>query len=104
MNERIAKLPKDALAQFCRRNHIQRMSLFGSILRDDFRPDSDVDVLVEFETGKTPGLAFFSLPQELEPIFGRSVDVTTRAAVEASENHLRRKSILDSAVEVYAER
>ena len=104
MNERIAKLPKDELERFCRRNHIRRMSLFGSILRDDFRPDSDVDVLVEFETGQTPGLAFFLLPQQLEPIFGRPVDLTTRAAVEASGNHLRRSSILDSAVEVYAER
>ena len=103
MNERIANLPKDTLADFCRRHHIRRLSLFGSILRDDFRPESDVDVLVEFQTGKTPGMAFFLLPQQLEPIFGRPVDLTTRAAVEANENHLRRKSILDSAVEVYAE-
>ena len=77
--------------------------VFGSVARGEARPDSDVDVLVEFEAGKTPGMAFFLLPQELEPIFGRSVDLTTRAAVEANENHLRRASILESAVEVYAQ-
>src|SRR5258708_37803007 len=54
MNERMANLSREALARFCRSHHIQRMSVFGSILRDDFRPDSDVDVLVEFGPGRTP--------------------------------------------------
>ena len=49
-------IPKNRIAQFCQRHHIQRMALFGSVLRDDFTPDSDVDVLVEFAPGKTPGL------------------------------------------------
>jgi predicted nucleotidyltransferase len=50
---------REQIAEFCRRHHIRRLSFFGSILRDDFGPDSDVDVLVEFELGHTPGLAFF---------------------------------------------
>jgi predicted nucleotidyltransferase len=62
---------------FCRRHHIRRLSLFGSVLRDDFRPDSDVDVLVEFETGYVPGLAFFGMEEELSEILGRKVDLNT---------------------------
>src|SRR4051794_22909616 len=54
-------LPQEALAEFCRRNLIRRLSVFGSALRDDFTPDSDVDLLVEFEPGATPGLAFFGM-------------------------------------------
>lgn len=51
-------IPKEQLAGFCRRNHICKLALFGSILRDDFRPDSDIDVLVEFEPGHVPGFRF----------------------------------------------
>jgi hypothetical protein len=65
------------MADFCRRNHIRRLSLFGSILRDDFGPDSDIDVLVEFEPGQTPGLAFFGLQEELSELLGRRVDLNT---------------------------
>jgi predicted nucleotidyltransferase len=65
------------IADFCRRHHIARLSLFGSVLRDDFRPDSDVDVLVEFEPGKTPGWNFFSMQDELRTIVGRQVDLNT---------------------------
>lgn len=65
------------LADFCRRNHIRHLALFGSVLRDDFRADSDVDVLVEFEPNKTPGLAFFGLQDELSALFGRRVDLNT---------------------------
>jgi uncharacterized protein len=67
------------LADFCRRNHIRRLALFGSILRDDFRPDSDIDVLVEFEPGHVPGLRFFALERELSEILGRRVDLNTPA-------------------------
>ena len=73
------EIPKQRIAEFCRRNRIRRLSLFGSILRDDFGPDSDVDVLVEFEPGAAPGLAFFSLQRELSGIFGRKVDLNTPA-------------------------
>jgi uncharacterized protein len=67
----------DALAAFCRRHHIRRLSLFGSILRSDFGRDSDVDVLVEFEPGHTPGLAFFGMQDELTNLMGRKVDLHT---------------------------
>lgn len=67
----------DTVAAFCRRNHIRKLSPFGSILRDDFRPESDVDVLVEFEPGKTPGLAFFAMQEELSDLTGRNVDLNT---------------------------
>ena len=65
------------LADFCRRHHIRKLSLFGSVLRDDFRPDSDIDVLVEFEPGHVPGLAFFTMEAELSSILGRKVDLNT---------------------------
>ena len=63
------------IAEFCRRNHIRKFSLFGSIVREDFGPDSDVDVLVEFEPGQTPGFAFFGLQEELSDLLGRKVDL-----------------------------
>ncbi|MBW8876936.1 MAG: nucleotidyltransferase family protein [Acidobacteria bacterium] len=66
------------IQNFCRRNHIRKLALFGSVLRDDFGPDSDVDVLVEFEPGHVPGLAFLSMEQELSGIVGRKVDLNTR--------------------------
>lgn len=65
------------LAEFCRRHHIRRLAFFGSVLRDDFGPDSDIDVLVEFEPGHVPGLGFFSMEEELSRILGRKVDLNT---------------------------
>ncbi len=65
------------IADFCRRHHIRRLAFFGSVLRDDFTPNSDVAVLVEFEPGKTPGLAFFGMQDELSAILGRRVDLNT---------------------------
>ncbi len=70
-------IPQDALAEFCRRNHIRKLSLFGSVLREDFGPDSDVDVLVEFEPGCVPGLSFFTLQDDLSALLGRQVDLNT---------------------------
>ena len=70
-------LSRDVIVGFCRRNHIRRLSLFGSILRDDFHPGSDVDVLVEFVPGYTPGLAFFAMQEELSKLVGRNVDLHT---------------------------
>ena len=66
------------IQDFCRRNHIRKLALFGSVLRDDFSPDSDVDVLVEFEPGHVPGLAFLAMEQELSALVGRKVDLNTR--------------------------
>jgi uncharacterized protein len=65
------------VADFCRRHHIRKLALFGSVLRDDFRPESDVDILVEFEPEHVPGLAFFSMQHELSLILGRTVDLNT---------------------------
>ena len=84
-------VPERPLAEFCRRHHIRRLALFGSVLRDDFDEASDVDILVEFQPGHTPGYAFFGMEQELERILGRKVDLNTprtlspyfRARVEA---------------------
>jgi len=70
-------LPQEELAAFCRRWKVRELALFGSILRDDFGPDSDVDVLVEFEPGQVPGLGFFSMEEELGRILGRKVDLNT---------------------------
>jgi len=70
-------IPSEAIAAFCGRHHIRRLGLFGSVLRDDFTPDSDLDVLVEFEEGHTPGLAFFGMQEELSELLGRPVDLNT---------------------------
>ena len=70
-------LPKEKIADFCRRHHIRKLAVFGSALREDFRPDSDLDVLVEFDLGHTPGLAFFGMEQELSELLGRTVDLNT---------------------------
>ena len=75
-------IPLDAIAEFCQRNHIRKLSLFGSVLRDDFGPESDVDVLVEFEEGKTPGLGFVSVMDGLTELLGREVDLVTPGSVE----------------------
>jgi predicted nucleotidyltransferase len=71
------KVDRQSIARFCRRHRIRRLALFGSVLRDDFGPDSDVDVLVEFEEGHVPGLGFFAMETELSEILGRKVDLNT---------------------------
>jgi uncharacterized protein len=71
------EIPKERIEAFCRRHHIRKLSLFGSVLRDDFGSDSDVDVLVEFEAGHVPGFAFFGMEEELSQILGRKVDLNT---------------------------
>jgi uncharacterized protein len=75
-SSRIA-IDHERLASFCRQNHIRKLALFGSVLRDDFRADSDVDVLVEFEPGHVPGIRFFALERELSEILRRKVDLNT---------------------------
>jgi hypothetical protein len=71
------RLPRDKIAEFCKRNRIQKLSLFGSALRGELRDDSDIDLLVEFEPGHVPGLAFFAMENELSEILGRKVDLNT---------------------------
>jgi len=70
-------IPKDKIAEFCRHNQIRRLALFGSVLRDDFASESDVDVLVEFEPGTRVGLRFFGMERELSEILGHKVDLNT---------------------------
>lgn len=95
-------IPKELIAEFCRANGIIQLAIFGSALREDFGPESDIDILVEFEPGQTPGLRFVSIASELSSLLGRQVDVLTRASVEQSQNYIRRKAILDSAEVIYA--
>jgi len=71
------EFPQEEIAAFCRRHRIRKLALFGSVLRDDFTPESDVDVLVEFEPGTRVGLRFFALEQELSELLGRKVDLNT---------------------------
>ena len=77
----IARLPisidRQEVANFCRARGIRKLSLFGSVLREDFSPESDVDVLVEFLPGKTPGLAFFGYGDQLADLIGHKVDLNT---------------------------
>jgi hypothetical protein len=96
-------LDEDAVAAFCRRWRITELALFGSVLGDDFGPQSDVDVLVTFAPGATWTLFDLAeMQDELSRLMGRDVDLVTRAAVEASRNWVRRKAILESARLVYA--
>jgi predicted nucleotidyltransferase len=78
MSRAAVEIPEGVVAEFCRRHHIRQLALFGSVLRADFRPDSDIDVLVEFERGRTPGLiTMAAIEIELSGILGRKVDLRT---------------------------
>jgi uncharacterized protein len=77
MSMRPLDLPREELAQFCRRNRIRRLAVFGSALRDDFAPESDLDLLVEFQPDTKVGLRFFAIERELTEIIGRRVDLNT---------------------------
>lgn len=75
------EIPELQIAKFCQANGIRRLALFGSVLRDDFGPDSDVDVLVEFLPGVRVGLAFIRIQDELSALLGRSVDLHTAGSL-----------------------
>ena len=95
-------LPRDQIADFCRRWKITEFSLFGSVLRDDFRPDSDIDVLVSFSPEAHWSLFdLAAMEEELEALLGRRVDLLTREGVEQSHNWIRRKEILRTVVPFY---
>jgi uncharacterized protein len=100
VNSRAAiSVDREAIADFCRRHHIRKLSLFGSVLRDDFRPDSDVDVLVEFEPGWAVGLIRLAgLELELSNLIGRRVDIRTPADL----SRYFRQEVLDTAEVQYA--
>ncbi len=102
MNTQI-DIPKDEIAAFCERWQLAELALFGSVLRDDFGPESDVDVLVRFDPKARPTLLDIARMQdELTRLLGRQADLVERAAVEASQNYIRRESILNSAETIYA--
>jgi hypothetical protein len=95
-------IPYEKIEAFCQKWNITRFELFGSILRDDFDSNrSDVDVLVTFAPGATPGLEYFSAEKELARILDRPVEMTTRRTVEQSDNWIRREAILAEAQTVY---
>jgi len=97
MSPRIT-IDHDAVSAFCRRHHITRLALFGSVLRDDFGPDSDVDVLVEFQAGHVPGLNFVSIEREFSLLLhGHRVDMVTPKFL----NLRIRDQVLDSAESLY---
>jgi predicted nucleotidyltransferase len=94
-----------AIDEFCRKWRVVEMAFFGSVLRDDFGPSSDVDVLVAFAPGAGPSLAeWLTMEEELARILGRPVDLVERHAVEASENYIRRRNILRNLEPVHVAR
>ena len=96
-------LPRQEIAAFCRRWQITELALFGSALREDFGPESDIDFLVTFAKGTTWSLLDKSrMREELENLLGRGVDLINRRAVERSHNWIRREAILSSARVYYA--
>ena len=96
-------IPYAQVAEFCRRNRIRWLALFGSVLSDDFGPDSDVDVLVRFEPDAPWDLWDIpTMQEELRAMFGREVDLVDKDAVEQSQNPFRRRGILRNARVVYA--
>ncbi len=99
-----AQIPinQDEILAFCQRWNIIELALFGSVLRDDFRPDSDVDVLVTFAPDTRRRLAdLLDMEDELAALFGRAVDLVERRLVEQNQNYIVRKHILRSAETVY---
>lgn len=95
-------LPYEQIAEFCRKWNVSEFALFGSVLRDDFRPDSDVDVLLTWADDARISLFDYGpMKDELEAIFGRRVDLVSKRGIEQSTNWIRRKAILESAHVVY---
>jgi hypothetical protein len=98
-------LPEVKVSEFCRKWKITELALFGSVLREDFRSSSDIDVLVSFEPNARWSLMdVVEMQDELEAILGRKVDLVERSAIERSENYIRRQHILNSAEPVYVAR
>ncbi|MBI1941252.1 MAG: nucleotidyltransferase family protein [Acidobacteria bacterium] len=99
------ELPQDRIREFCRKWKITEFALFGSVLRDDFRPDSDLDVMVTFAPEARWSLMdLVEMQTELEAILVRKVDLVERCAIERSENYIRRRHILSTAEPVYVAR
>lgn len=94
-------VPEERLSTVCRKFGIRKLELFGSVLRADFSDDSDVDVIVEFQPGRTPGFAFFEIEEELEAVFGRPVDLLTRRSIETDPNYIFRQHVLSDVETIY---
>lgn len=98
-------IPRKKLGEFCRRWKVSELAFFGSVLRDDFRPNSDIDLLVSFNPkAKISLFDLVRMQNELKEIFGREVDLVERKAIEKSENYIRRKNILSNTKVIYAAR
>ena len=96
-------VPTSRIAEYCRVNGIARLDVFGSALRADFGPESDIDLLVDFEPDRTPSLFdFVRMEQEFADLFGREVNLVSRSGIERSRNYIRRAEILGSAETIYA--
>jgi predicted nucleotidyltransferase len=91
------EIPRERIAAFCQANGIRRLSLFGSVIHDDFRPESDIDVLVEFQPGARVGLAFIRMQDELSALLGRSVDLHTPGSL----SKYFREAVLSEAETLY---
>ncbi|NER33332.1 MAG: nucleotidyltransferase family protein [Oscillatoria sp. SIO1A7] len=92
------QLPRDKIVKFCSRWQISEFALFGSVLRDDFRPDSDIDVLVSFQpSARTTLLDLVEMERELAAIVGRKVDLISKRGIQRSHNWIRRQEILETA-------
>jgi hypothetical protein len=103
MSKQKISFSRKKIAEFCRRWNVVEFSLFGSVLRDDFRPDSDIDVLVRFAPDARISLFdLVDMQDELKDVFGRDVDLVEKEAIQQSENYIRRKSILENAEVIYA--
>ena len=99
------EIPLKRIEKFCDRWQVIEFALFGSVLREDFRPDSDIDVMVRFDTNAHPTfLSLENMEAELQSIFEREVDLVTREGIETSLNYLRRHEILSSAKMIYEKR
>ena len=102
--DRLGITPKQ-LSDFCERWKVAELALFGSILRDDFQADSDIDVLVSYQPTAERGLfEKMHMKQELEMLCDRDVDLISKKAIERSQNWIRRQNILDSAEVIYVAR
>lgn len=98
-------IPRKKLVEFCKRRKISELAFFGSVLREDFRSNSDIDLLVTFHPKTKVGLFdLVGMENELKELFGRKVDLIERKAIENSENYIRRKSILSNMKVIYAAR
>ncbi|HDZ85262.1 MAG TPA: nucleotidyltransferase [Candidatus Moranbacteria bacterium] len=96
-------VPKEKIADFCKRWKITEFALFGSVLREDFSPESDLDVLVTFAPhARWSLLDHVEMQDELKIIFGRKVDLISKRGIERSRNYIRRKEIIESAEVIYA--